>query len=349
MLQRNEILFMAPEVQDHASATNIQASNNFDKLFYCRAGDPMLSKLTSELARPGHPDKLADQVSDAILDAHLFVDPLARVAVECLLKGNTCTLAGEITSRSEIDLQSVVASVLGKGMHVTTHITRQDRQIAGPVDRGGAGDMGHIFGYAHREKLPIQQCREIVSELERIEGLLPDGKVQVTGAQGPIVICVQHLPGFDLKMVRNVALPNRPLLLRGFISGGIAEDAGVTGRKTASDTYGGACPHGGGGFSGKDPTKVDRSAAYAARFVAKHLLQATGATSVEVQVAYALGLAEPVSIRLIVDGKHQRQAPYFDWRPLAIIERFDLRKPIYLDLARNGHFFREHLPWEQTR
>lgn len=308
-----------------------------------------LNHLTSEFTRPGHPDKLADQVSDAIVDAYIALDPLSRVAIECLLKGNTCTLAGEITSRAEVDLQSVVSSVLGAGMAVTTHITQQDRQIGTSVDSGGAGDMGHIFGYAHRDRIPIEQCREIASELDQIDGLLPDGKVQVTGSQGPIVICAQHLPGFDINTLRRVLPSGRKLILRGFISGGIAEDAGVTGRKTASDTYGGACPHGGGGFSGKDPTKVDRSAAYAARFVAKHLLQATGATSVEVQVAYALGLADPVSIRLIVDGKHQRQAPRFDWRPLAIIERFDLRKPIYLDLARNGHFFREHLPWEQTR
>lgn len=308
-----------------------------------------LSHLTSEYARPGHPDKLADQVSDAVLDAHLGLDPLSRVAVECLLKGNTCTLAGEITSRAVIDLPAVVSNVLGTGMTVISHITQQDRQICDAVDRGGAGDMGHIFGFAHRERLPIEQCLEIAAKLDPIEGLLPDGKVQVTGAQGPIVICVQHLPGFDIDTLRRVLPSGRILHLRGFLSGGITEDAGVTGRKTASDTYGGACPHGGGGFSGKDPTKVDRSAAYAARFVAKSILQATGATSVEVQVAYALGVADPVSVRLIVDGNHQRQAPCFDWRPPAIIERFDLRKPIYLDLARNGHFFRGHLPWEQTR
>lgn len=309
----------------------------------------MLNNLTSELARPGHPDKLADQVSDAIVDAYVALDPLSRVAVECMLKGNNCTLAGEITSRAEVDIQSVVASVLGAGMAVTTHITQQDRQIGTSVDGGGAGDMGHIFGFAHRDRLPIEQCREIAALLDDIDGLLPDGKVQVTGQDGPIVVCAQHVAGFDINSLLHVLPSDRPRYIRGFLSGGIVEDAGVTGRKTVSDTYGGACPHGGGGFSGKDPTKVDRSAAYAARFVAKHVLQATGATSVEVQVAYALGIADPVSVRLIVDGEHQQQVPCFDWRPMAIIERFDLRKPIYLDLARNGHFFREQLPWEQTR
>lgn len=349
MLQHNETQFMAPEVQGRVSATKLQPSNNFDNLFIVAQATACLKNLTSELARPGHPDKLADQVSDAIVDAYVALDPLSRVAIECLLKGNTCTLAGEITNRAEVDLQSVVSSVLGAGMAVTTHITQQDRQIGTSVDGGGAGDMGHIFGYAHRDRLPIEQCREIANLLDGIDGLLPDGKVQVTSQEGPIVVCAQHVAGFDINGLRDVLPSGRPLHLRGFLSGGIAEDAGVTGRKTASDTYGGACPHGGGGFSGKDPTKVDRSAAYAARFVAKNILQTTGATSVEVQVAYALGLADPVSIRLIVDGKHQRQTPCFDWRPLAIIERFDLRKPIYLDLARNGHFFREHLPWEQTR
>lgn len=310
----------------------------------------MLNNLTSELARPGHPDKLADQVSDAIVDAYVALDPLSRVAVECLLKGNSCTLAGEITSRAEVDIQSVVASVLGADMAVTSHITQQDRQIGTSVDGGGAGDMGHIFGFAHRDRLPIEQCREIANLLDGIDGLLPDGKVQATGQDGPIVVCAQHVPGFEINSLCDVLPKNRKLHLRGFLAGGIAEDAGVTGRKTASDTYGGACPHGGGGFSGKDATKTDRSAAYAARYVAKRILRITGATSVQVQVAYALGVAEPVSTNILVDGKRVHVAPLsFDWRPLAIIERFGLHKPIYLDLARNGHFFREHLPWEQTR
>ena len=307
-----------------------------------------LDLLTSEMPRPGgHPDKLADQISDAALDAHLAQDPMARVGVEAMLKGDQCWLAGEITSKAEVDLQAAVDSVV-PGLRLTTAITRQDPQIARAVDNnGGAGDSGLIFGFAAVQTLPIQQCRTLVSLLENVSGLGADGKVQLTGTDGPIVIAVQHDPGFDIDTLRPLLPVDRELHLRGFVSGGIAEDAGLTGRKIVSDTYGGAAPNGGGCFSGKDPTKVDRSGAYAARYVALCVLRVTGAGEVLVQAAYAIGEAEPVALSILADGRPVDF--YFDWRPEAIIERFGLRKPIYLDLARNGHFFRDHLPWEQTR
>ncbi len=231
--------------------------------------------------------------------------------------------------------------------HITTHIDHQDFQIADAIKNGGAGDMGMMFGFATRNPLPIQQCRDIAAELDLVPGLLPDGKIQLTGESGPAVICVQHVIGFSLDELRRTLKLDRKLYLRGFVAGGVWYDTGVTGRKTQSDTYGGACPHGGGAFSGKDPTKVDRSAAYAARYVAKNLLRRLGCDTVLVQVAYALGYEDPVDVQVIADGVSVDVDTKFDWRPLAIIEKLGLRAPIYYDLARNGHLFRESLPWEK--
>lgn len=309
-----------------------------------------MNNLTSEVARPGHPDKLADQLSDAVVDACLEQDPRSRVAVETLIKGNLVVLAGEVTTRASLEFPTIVRNVLGeRDWEIVERISLQDPQIASGVDCGGAGDMGLMFGFATREIMPVQLCRDVVNELEGIPGLLFDGKVQLTGHYGPAVVCVQHEAGFNLDIVRCLpSLDNRVLHLRGFIDGGADWDCGVTGRKNAADNYGGACPTGGGAFSGKDPTKVDRSAAYAARFVARRLLETLGADTVQVQVAYILGQAEPAALRVLVDGKECQIIDRFDWRPESIIERFNLRLPIYQDLARNGHFFRAELPWEQS-
>jgi S-adenosylmethionine synthetase len=362
---------------------------------------------TSESVTEGHPDKIADQISDGILDAILAQDPLARVACETLVTTGLAVVAGEITTTCTIDTQRIVRQVItdvgytrakygydAETCAVLSSIHEQSRDIGQGVDTGGAGDQGMMFGYACSETpelmpLPIMLAHKLtrgLSELRRagtLNFLRPDGKSQVTveyDGDKPVrveavVVSTQHAAEVDNETLRrelteklikpsipaNMMDANTKVFINPtgrFVVGGPHGDAGVTGRKIIVDTYGGAAPHGGGAFSGKDPTKVDRSAAYVARYVAKNLVAAGLATKVLVQLAYAIGVAEPVSV--LVDssgtgkvsddklGELVRQ--HFDLTPKGIISGLDLRRPIYRKTAAFGHFGRSEpeFTWERT-
>jgi S-adenosylmethionine synthetase len=363
---------------------------------------------TSESVTEGHPDKIADQISDSVLDAILAQDQKGRVACETLLTTGLVVVAGEITTSCYVDVPELVRQVIkdigyvssdhGFDCHtcgVITAIDKQSPDIALGVDKEGAGDQGLMFGYACRETeelmpLPIMLCHRLVERLSQVRrtGLLdylrPDGKSQVSVryrdgqpvAVETIVISTQHAEYIGQDQIRNdiiqhVIQPVVPASLLDpnkvvyhinptgrFVTGGPMGDTGVTGRKIIVDTYGGSCPHGGGAFSGKDPTKVDRSGAYMARHVAKNLVAAGLATRVQVQVAYAIGVPEPVSIMVKTDGTgklperrlEEIVRRQFDFRPRAIIEYLDLRRPIFRKTAAFGHFGRPDpdFTWERT-
>ena len=373
---------------------------------------------TSESVTEGHPDKLCDQVSDAVLDAILAQDPNARVACETFATTGMITVMGEITTSSYVDINAIVRKTVteigydspeksfnGNTCAVMTAIHDQSPDIAMGVDdafetRGekeetdiGAGDQGMMFGYACNETpekmpLPIALSHRLALRLTkaRKDGILPylypDGKTQVTVAYedsrpvavDTVVISAQHAADADqvklrADIIEQVILPvipheliteNTRILVNPtgrFVLGGPAGDTGLTGRKIIVDTYGGYAPHGGGCFSGKDPTKVDRSAAYAARHAARNVVAAGLADRCQIQLAYAIGVAEPVSI--LVDTFGTGVLPddqlaevvnkVFDFRPSAIIRRLDLRRPIYRQTAAYGHFGRTDidLPWER--
>ena len=373
---------------------------------------------TSESVTEGHPDKLCDQVSDAVLDAILEQDPNARVACETFASTGMITVMGEITTESYVDINAIVRKTVmdigydapeksfnGRTCAVMTAIHDQSPDIAMGVNdaletRGGkdeadigAGDQGMMFGYACNETpekmpLPIALSHRLALRLTKVRKdgtlpyLYPDGKTQVTVAYeddkpvavDTVVISAQHAADVDPATLREgiieqVILPVIPheLITENtrifvnptgrFVIGGPAGDTGLTGRKIIVDTYGGYAPHGGGCFSGKDPTKVDRSAAYAARYAAKNVVAAGLADRCQIQLAYAIGVAEPVSI--LVDtfgtGKADDEAiakavrKVFDFRPAAIIRDLDLRRPIYRQTAAYGHFGRTDidLPWER--
>lgn len=373
---------------------------------------------TSEAVTNGHPDKLADQISDTLLDAILEQDPRARVAIETMLTTGLVHVAGEVTTSAWIDIPALIRGKLleigydasdkgfdGRSCGISVSIGAQSPDIAQGVDRKatgvadpyalqGAGDQGLMFGYAVGETpqlmpTPITIAHQLASKLTeaRTNGtmpyLRPDGKTQVTiGYQGErpvevntIVISAQHAPDvskerLSLDISRNViwkVLENYPDLDASninvfinptgkFVIGGPQGDAGLTGRKIIVDTYGGMARHGGGAFSGKDPSKVDRSAAYAARWIAKHVVAAGLARKCEIQIAYAIGEAKPVAV--YVDTFGSGQAPddaiargirkTFDLRPAAIIDALDLLQPIYARTATGGHFGRDEFTWEQT-
>jgi S-adenosylmethionine synthetase len=363
---------------------------------------------TSESVTEGHPDKIADQISDSVLDAILTDDPRGRVACETLLTTGLVVVAGEITTACYVDIPSLVRKTIaeigytnaeyGFDCHtcgVITAIDKQSSDIALGVDKEGAGDQGLMFGYACRETeelmpLPIMLAHHLVLRLTemRKQGVLdylrPDGKSQVTiryrdrrpVAVETVVISTQHADDIGQDQIREdiiekVILPVVPPKLLDlskavfhinptgrFVTGGPMGDTGLTGRKIIVDTYGGSCPHGGGAFSGKDPTKVDRSGAYMARHVAKNIVAAGLAERAQVQVAYAIGIPEPVSI--MVDTAGTGKVPErkleetvrrnFDFRPRAIIEYLDLRRPIYKKTAAYGHFGRSEpeFSWERT-
>ena len=376
---------------------------------------------TSESVTEGHPDKICDQISDAILDELLRRDPNARVACETTCTTGIISIMGEITTTCYVDFPKVAREVVldigydrakygfdGNTCAVVTSIDEQSPDIAMGVDQGlenkegeadagntnGAGDQGMMFGYACDETpelmpMPISLAHKLAKRLTQVrkDGTLPylrpDGKTQVTVAYedgvpvaaDTIVISTQHAPDVSLEqikkdLIQHVIQPVVPAaLLNGdtkylinptgrFVVGGPQGDSGLTGRKIIVDTYGGYARHGGGAFSGKDPTKVDRSAAYAARWVAKNVVAAGLARQCEVQLAYAIGVARPVSV--FVDTFGTGAAPdeqiskaietVFDLRPYAIINTLDLRRPIYRQLAAYGHFGREDLdvPWEKT-
>ena len=373
---------------------------------------------TSESVTEGHPDKLCDQVSDAVLDAILEQDPYARVACETFASTGMITVMGEITTSSYVDINAIVRKTVtdigynspetsfnGHTCAVMTAIHDQSPDIAMGVNdafetRGekdekdiGAGDQGMMFGYACNETpekmpLPIALSHRLALRLTKVRKdgtlpyLYPDGKTQVTVAyedQKPVavdtvVISAQHAADADPDRLREdiieqVILPVIPheLITENtrifvnptgrFVLGGPAGDTGLTGRKIIVDTYGGYAPHGGGAFSGKDPTKVDRSAAYAARHAARNVVAAGLADRCQIQLAYAIGVAEPVSILVDTFGTGvlpddklaEIVGKVFDFRPSAIIRRLDLRRPIYRQTAAYGHFGRTDidLPWEK--
>ena len=361
---------------------------------------------TSESVTEGHPDKIADQISDGILDAILAQDSIARVACETLVTTGLVVVAGEITTSSTIDTQRIVRQVItdvgytrakygfdAETCAVLSSIHEQSRDIGQGVDTGGAGDQGMMFGYACSETpelmpLPIMLAHKLtrgLSDLRRAgtSYLRPDGKSQVTveyDGDTPVrvdavVVSTQHAAEVDNETLRrdlteklikatipaNMMDGNTKVFINPtgrFVVGGPHGDAGVTGRKIIVDTYGGAAPHGGGAFSGKDPTKVDRSAAYVARYVAKNLVAAGLATKVLVQLAYAIGVAEPVSVLVDTSGTGKTTddklselvRQHFDLTPKGIISGLDLRRPIYRKTAAFGHFGRSEpeFTWERT-
>ncbi len=368
---------------------------------------------SSESVSEGHPDKVADQISDAILDAMLAQDPNSRVAVETMVTTGLVVLSGEVTTQAYVDVQDVARDVIrnigyvdpalrfdGDSCGVLTTIHEQSADIAQGVDddKGlhldqGAGDQGMMFGYASKETaefmpMALSFSHGLMRELASIRKnekimpyLRPDSKAQVTVEYEEdgrtvkrvhtVVVSTQHGPGVELETikrdVRSHLIPrvipsdliDDDLILHvnptgQFVIGGPHGDTGLTGRKIIVDTYGGKGAHGGGAFSGKDPSKVDRSAAYAARHVAKNLIGADLADEVLVQVAYAIGVADPISIhvdtygtgRLGDDRLVRVVKDVFDLRPKAIIERLDLLKPGYVNTAAYGHFGRNEFSWE---
>jgi S-adenosylmethionine synthetase len=362
---------------------------------------------TSESVTEGHPDKVADQISDAVLDEVLRQDPRGRVACETLVTTGTVFLAGEITTNAYVDFPNVARRVVREIGYVKAEygfdyatcgvlsaIDPQSPDIAQGVDTGGAGDQGLMFGFACRETpelmpLPIALAHKLTNRLAKarksgaLPWLRPDGKSQVTieyEGHRPlrahtVVISTQHDPDISNEQIRaeviehviQVEVPAELLDERTiyhinptgrFVIGGPQGDCGLTGRKIIVDTYGGYGRHGGGAFSGKDPTKVDRSACYMARHVAKNLVAAGIAERVEVQLAYAIGVVEPVSIRVdsfgtgeIGDRQIERLVrEHFPLSPRGIIEELDLRRPIYQQTAAYGHFGRNEkdFTWEST-
>ncbi len=403
------------------------------------AGDPTNPRtfqFTSESVTEGHPDKIADQISDTVLDAVLTDDPTGRVACETLITTGLVVVAGEISTSASVDVQRLVRKTISdigytrakfgfdaETCGIIVAMDEQSPDIAqgvdasyeaqqgsdvDPLDRVGAGDQGMMFGYATRETdelmpLPIMLAHKLAKRMSeaRKQGVLPylrpDGKTQVTvryevdddGRQRPVeiervVISTQHGDGIDIDAVMRTdliehvvepilcgdydglvdakRLPDRDFLYVNptgkFVVGGPMGDTGLTGRKIIVDTYGGAAPHGGGAFSGKDPTKVDRSAAYAARYVAKNVVAAGLAYRCQIQVAYAIGVARPMSVLVECFGTEnvplarveQLVQEHFDLRPAAILRDLDLRRPIYRDTAAYGHFGRtgDGFTWERT-
>jgi S-adenosylmethionine synthetase len=363
---------------------------------------------TSESVTEGHPDKIADQISDSILDEIMAQDPAGRVACETLVTTGLAFIAGEISTTCYVEIPRIARNVI-KGIGYTnadygfdyetcaviTSIDEQSPDIAMGVDREGAGDQGMMFGYATKETpelmpLPIMLAHKIVRGLDTarknglIDYLRPDGKSQVTveyvegkpAGVRTVVVAAQHHPDVTEKQLRDdvvakvisQVVPSDMVSAQEtryfvnetgrFVIGGPQGDCGLTGRKIIVDTYGGVGSHGGGCFSGKDPTKVDRSGSYMARYVAKNVVAAGLAEECEIQIAYAIGIAEPVSV--MVDTHSTGQLPdediaelvtrSFDFRPKAIIETLKLRRPIYRKTAAYGHFGREEdgFTWEIT-
>ena len=365
---------------------------------------------SSESVAEGHPDKMADQISDAILDAYLLRDPAAKVACECLVKTGAVILAGEISSSANIDTESIVRRTVkaigydssdkgfdGGTCAIMSMLGRQSEDIAKGIhardpESLGAGDQGITFGFACDETpqlmpAPITYAHQLMvrqamlRKTGQLDYLLPDAKSQVTlqychgqvQHAAAIVISTQHRADVALPVLREAVIEEliKPVIPASwltsttrllinpagpFISGGPAADCGLTGRKIIVDTYGGMACHGGGAFSGKDPSKVDRSAAYAARYVAKNIVAAGLATRCEVQFAWAIGVSRPVSIRINTFGTSQLESTslvklverHFDLSVYGMICQLDLLAPRYRQTACYGHFGRDIFPWERT-
>jgi S-adenosylmethionine synthetase len=340
---------------------------------------------TVESVTSGHPDKICDQISDAILDAYLILDPQSRVAVETFGGHGRLTIGGEVTSSGKVDYVKIARNVYKEigyndKLKISAHLIPQSPEIAKGVDIGGAGDQGIMYGFATDETpefLPkgVVLAHQLAKGLEemrknkKIKWLRPDGKTQVTYVNGKlqtVLVSAQHASGIKLEEIKkeiNEKIIN-PLLSAAekktvkilvnptgqFVRGGFAADTGLTGRKIMVDTYGGLVPHGGGCFSGKDATKVDRSGAYMARFAAKNLVAAGYGKEALVSVAYAIGLAEPLMIEAINekgDDLAKIVRRNFDFKPFSIIKRLGLRRPIFRQTAAYGHFGKKNLPWEK--
>ncbi len=360
---------------------------------------------TSESVSEGHPDKMADQISDAILDAMLTDDPNSRVACETLVTTGLAVVSGEVTTNTYVDIQSTVRETIRQigytrakfgfdadtcGIIIT--LNKQSPDIAMGVDTGGAGDQGLMFGYACDETpelmpMPIMLAHKITKRLSEVRKsgelsyLRPDSKSQVTieyDGYTPlrvdtVVVSSQHSEDIKLDVLKHDIIEKviKPVIPSDmlddkckyhinptgrFVIGGPMGDCGLTGRKIIVDTYGGMGRHGGGAFSGKDPSKVDRSAAYAARWVAKNIVAAGLAKRCEIQVAYAIGVAEPVSVMVNTFGTaevdeqliEKAVMEVFDLTPKGIISALDLRRPIYRKTAAYGHFGRSEFSWENT-
>jgi len=305
---------------------------------------------TAESVTAWHPDKVCDQISDAIVDACIAQDPFSRVAVETIGGHGVIVLIGEVTTTTEVDFVSIAKEVyeglFHKDIGVLCTIVKQSPNIARGVDTGGAGDQGIMVGYACREN-EVYIPQEMYLARKLLQGFETDGKSQVTiGDTITVVLSVQGKTKEELEKYIHAIIPSVHGMYcnntGAFDIGGFDGDTGCTGRKIVVDAYGPRVPVGGGAFSGKDPTKVDRSGAYMARWIALDLLH-RGAQEVKVELAYVIGGIKPVMMMATIDGKQETIS--YDCRPQAIIERFDLRKPIYQDIARNGHFGR-NLPWE---
>lgn len=359
-----------------------------------------MSFFTSESVAKGHPDKVCDQISDAILDAYLEKDPMSRVAVECFVKSGMLVVGGEVTSKGEINVEKIARKVItdigyndpklgfdGNTCAIVVALTKQSPDIALGVDKEGAGDQGMMFGYATNETpefmpLPISLAHKLLIKLAEVKlpYLRPDAKSQVTVEYtegkpvrvSTVVLSAQHDEVVTQEQLRKdiiekVIKPVCGSWLRNdttyyinptgrFVYGGPAADTGLTGRKIIVDTYGGFGRHGGGCFSGKDPSKVDRSGAYAARYIAKNIVASGMAERCEVQIAYAIGIADPVSLLIECFGTNKKPIEEieawvkknFPLRPADIIKKLDLRKPIYQKTAVYGHFGRD-FSWEKIK